>query len=144
MLINTNFSSESLNLSASDQRKKDQIKADFAEYLKTDEPEEVLKKMTKNGVQSMLEYKIDQLKKKLTEKAMAARGVTADDLAAMPADESAKIMEEIMKQVQEQLKMAMNEQMKKDKKMEMGFLESTPMQPDAFSQLLAAQEASSA
>lgn len=100
--------------------------------------------MTKNGVQSMLEYKIDQLKKKLTEKAMAARGVTADDLAAMPADESAKIMEEIMKQVQEQLKMAMNEQMKKDKKMEMGFLESTPIQPDAFSQLLAAQEASSA
>ncbi len=62
MLINTNFSGESLNLSASDQRKKDQIKADFAEYLKTDEPEEVLKKMTNNGVQSKLEYKIEQLK----------------------------------------------------------------------------------
>lgn len=144
MLINTNFSSESLSLSASDQRKKDQVQADFAEYLKTDEPEEVLKKITKNGVQGMLEYKIDLLKKQLTEKAMAARGVSAEDLASMPADESAKIMEEIMKQVQEQLKMAMNEQMKKEKKMEMGFLEGTPIQPDAFSQLLAAQEASKA
>lgn len=142
MLVNNSFLAESAGLTPSELRKNEQTKADFAEYLNLDEPtpEEILKKITKNGVQSLLEHKIDMLKKQLTEQAMAARGVSHDDLAAMPAEESAKIMEEIMKQVQEQLKMAINEQMKKEKKMEIGFLDNAPIQREAFAQILAAQE----
>lgn len=141
MLVNNSLVGSTVGLTAAEQRQNDQVQASFAEYLTVeDTPEDVLAKITKNGVQSLMEHKIDMLKKQLTEKAMAARGVTDDQLAAMPADERMKIMKSILDEVQQQLKMAMNEQMKKEKNMEMGFLDSAPMQPDVMTQLLAAQE----
>ena len=103
-----------------------------------------MEKITKNGVQSLLEHKIDMLKKKLTEQAMAAKGITSDELAAMPPEERLQVMQSILEQVQEQLKMAMNEQMKKEKKLELGYLDAAPMQTDTFAQILIAQETRSA
>lgn len=145
MLVNNSFLGESLGLTSDEKRKNDQIEASFAEYLKVeDTPEEVMAKITKNGVQSLIEHKIDLLKKQLTEKAMAARGITAEALNGMSPEERMKVMASIMDEVQQQLKMAMNEQMKKEKKMEMGYLDSAPIQSDTFAQVLAAQEARSA
>lgn len=143
MLVNNSLLGDSLVSTPAGQRQYEQTEAQFAEYLNLDEPtpEEMLSKITKNGVQSLLEHKIEMLKKQLTEKAMASRGITNDDLAAMPADERMKVMDSILKEVQQQLKMAINEQMKKEKKMEMGFLDSVPIQANVMAELLAAQEA---
>lgn len=143
MLVNNSLLGDSLVSTPAGQRQYEQTEAQFAEYLNLDEPtpEEMLSKITKNGVQSLLEHKIEMLKKQLTEKAMASRGITSDDLAAMPADERMKVMDSILKEVQQQLKMAINEQMKKEKKMEMGFLDNVPIQANVMAELLAAQEA---
>ena len=145
MLVNNSFLGESLGLTSEEKRKNAQIEADFAEYLRVDDtPEKMMEKITKNGVQSLLEHKIDMLKQKLTEQAMAAKGITNEELAAMPPEERMQVMEEIMEAVQDQLKMAMNEQMKKEQKLELGFLDSAPMQADTFAQILVAQETRSA
>lgn len=145
MLVNNSFLGESLGLTSEEKRKNAQIEANFAEYLRVDDtPEAMMEKITKNGVQSLLEHKIDMLKKKLTEQAMAAKGITSDELAAMPPEERLQVMQSILEQVQEQLKMAMNEQMKKEKKLELGYLDAAPMQTDTFAQILIAQETRSA
>ncbi|PZP86903.1 MAG: hypothetical protein DI582_01230 [Azospirillum brasilense] len=113
----------------------------FAALLKEDSPEETLGKITHRGVQSLMEWKIEQLKKKITEEVMAAKGISEADLNAMPPEERAAALEMIMREVQEQLKQAMNEQMKREKKIDMGFAPGAkPFTDTVLDQLLAAQE----
>lgn len=141
MLVNNSFFGESLGLTSAQQREKEQLEASFAEYLHLDEPtpEEVLSKITKNGVQSLLEHKIEMMKKKITEQVMASKGITADDLAAMPPEEQLAVLKAIMEQVQEMLRQAINEQMKKEHKTELGFIDA-PVDTNVMREMLAAQE----
>lgn len=116
----------------------------FAALLKEDSPEETLSAITHRGVQSLMEWKIEQLKKKITEEVMAAKGISEADLNGMPPEERAAALEMIMREVQEQLKQAMNEQMKREKKIDMGFTPgATPFTNTVLDQLLAAQETAS-
>lgn len=131
-----------LSTSGSDSSKRTNyqaVEAEFAEYLKEDSPEELLRQITENGVQSLLEHKIDQLKKEATERAMAARGVTQDDLAAMEPAERAALMETIMAEVREQIKQAMQEQMKREANLDVMF-QSGPMESQTLAQVQQAQD----
>lgn len=141
MLVNNSFFGESLGLSSAELREKEQLEANFAEFLNLDEPTpaEVLAKITKNGVQSLLEHKIDMMKKKITEQVMASKGITTDDLAAMEPEEQLAVLKAIMDEVQQMLKQAINEQMKKEHKTELGFVDA-PVDTNVMSAMLAAQE----
>lgn len=141
MLVNNNFFGESLGLTTAEQREKEQLEASFAEYLHLDEPtpEEVISKITKNGVQSLLEHKIEMLKKKITEQVMAAKGITQSDLEAMDPEEQLSVLRAIMEEVQQMLKQAINEQMKKEHKTELGFMDA-PVDTQGMREILAAQE----
>lgn len=141
MLVNNNFLSTTVGLSSAELREKEQLEASFAEYLNLDEPtpEEVISKITKNGVQSLLEHKIEMMKKKITEQVMAAKGVTQSDLEAMKPEEQLAVLKAIMEEVQQMLKQAINEQMKKEYKTELGFMDA-PVDTQGMREILAAQE----
>ncbi len=141
MLVNNSFFGESMGLTSAQLREKEHLEATFAEYLNLDEetPEEVMSKITKNGVQSLLEHKIEMMKKKITEQVMASKGVTTEDLAAMPPEEQLAVLKSIMDQVQQMLKQAINEQMKKEHKTELGFVDA-PVDTGVMNAMLAAQE----
>lgn len=115
------------------------IEAEFAEYLRDDSPEEILSKITQKGVQSLLEHKIDQLKKEATEKAMAARGISENDLAAMEPEARAALMQTIMQEVRATIKQAMNEQMKREANIDIMF-QSGPMAAKTLAQVQQAQD----
>jgi len=115
------------------------IEEQFAEYLHEDSPEEILKKITEKGVQSLLEHKIDQMKKDATERAMASRGVSEADLAAMDPQDRTDMMQAIMDEVQRMIKQAMNEQMKRETRIDVMF-QPGPMAPDTLAQVQSAQE----
>lgn len=140
MLVNNTFFGEPVRLTLAEQREKDQLEASFAEYLRIEErPEQVLSKITSNGVQSLLEHKIEQMKKKITEQVMASKGVTQSDLEAMEPAEQLAVLKAIMEQVQQMLKQAINEQMKKEHKTELGFMDA-PVDTGVMKEMLAAQE----
>lgn len=137
-------------LTLAEQRDLQQTEEDFAEYLSAETTEEeLLHTITKDGVQSLIQHKIDQLKKKLTEDAMAARGVNQESLAAMPEDQRLAMMKSIMDEVAQALKKQFSEQMQRDMENELKRKEGiefvfSPAKVDSESmlQLLMAQEGS--
>ena len=105
-------SATSNRLSAPEVRKTDNaFKALFADAS----PEETLKKITEGGVEGMLKWKIDEMKKKASEESLAARGLTLEDVAAMPPAARIALENQIMDEVAQKLKEAMNQQMQRER-----------------------------
>lgn len=88
----------------------------FMEFLETDTPQEAIRKITEDGLQGYIAWKIDQLKAKVTEQVMGEMGLTVDKLNAMEAGERAEIEEKIMREVQRRLEMMIEEGMKEGNK----------------------------
>jgi len=115
--------------------------SEFAAYLKEkNDAEDLLEKITSDGVKGLMQWKIEQMKKQITEQVMASKGLTADGISSLPPAEKMATEETIMKEVQEKLKEAINEQMKRENNTELGFM-SPKIEPEAMAQMLAAQEA---
>lgn len=72
-------------------------------------PEEELLAITKGGVEGMLKWKIDELKKQAAEKSLAARGLTKDDVQAMPAKQRVAVEQAIIREVAEAVKEVMKD-----------------------------------
>lgn len=113
---------------------------DFASYLGEEDPAALLHEITKDGVEGMLKWKIEEMKKKIAAEVMASKNITKESLAAMSAEERAATQDMIMREVQEKLKEAMNEQMKRENHLEIGFMNTAPVDEKTLLGLLAAQE----
>ncbi len=92
---------------------------DFSAYLDEQTPEEILEAITKNGVTSLWEWQMQELKKKVAAEVMAAMGITPEQLAAMPEGKRMDIEAKIMQEVERRIKDMMAENMRK--KDETGF-----------------------
>lgn len=131
-----------------EKRRHERIAEEFAEYLRLDEqtPEEQLSKYTKKGVQSLIEARIDELKKRLTQQAMQARGVTQQSLDAMDENTRTTTMAEIMEEVNAQLKQLVAEMFTRDLQEELKrkegieFVFKPVIQADAVTEMLHGQE----
>lgn len=86
------------------------------ENLKTDDtataetPADLFHKLTKDGLDSLVRYQLEELRKKITEQVMKDKGVTEESLAAMTPAERKAIEDAIAKEVEERLKQALKEQ----------------------------------
>lgn len=116
--------------------------SDFAAYLTEQTPEALLSSITEDGVRGLMKWKIEEMKRKITQEVMTSKNLTADDLEAMEPQERAAIEKLIMQEVQEQLKRAINEQMKREKKIEIGFA-STRLSDQSWQALFQVQAADS-
>ena len=79
------------------------------------DPKTMLREMTRDGVEGMMKWKVRELEKQTAEKALASRGLTLEDIAALPPKERIALEQQIMREVAEKLKEAMNEQMKRQR-----------------------------
>ena len=139
--MDTAFSLASGVLSPLGTAAKDPVEADklkreqrFAELLaETKQAEAALAEITKNGAKGYWEWKIKELRKQLTEKVMGEMNLTPEKLAAMSAKERVATENKISDMVEEQLKLAINEEMKRKRKLEISFNATTQA-------MLAAQE----
>jgi hypothetical protein len=77
-------------------------------------PQEILKKITENGIEGMMKWKIDKLKEEIAGKIMASKNLTQEQIAAMPAEQRIAIEQQIIREVAEKVKEAINEQAKRE------------------------------
>lgn len=87
--------------------------AAFAALFSEETPQEILKKIAGNGIEGMLKWRIDQMKKQIAEEVMASKGLTVDDIAALPPEERLGVQKQIMDEVAQRLKEAIQEEMQK-------------------------------
>lgn len=87
----------------------------FAALFTDDSPEDMIHKITENGVEGMMKWKIDEMKKEAAKQALAARNLTLDQVAAMPTAERITLENQILDEVAQKVKEAMNEQMKRER-----------------------------
>lgn len=111
----------SSTMSAAEVRQTDK---DFAALFADETPESTLKKITEDGLQGMMKWKVDQLRKQIAEKSLASRGLSLDDIAALPPEQRVQIEKQILDEVAQKLKQAISEQMKKETGNGLGFFES--------------------
>lgn len=88
----------------------------FMEFLEADTPREAMRKITEDGLQGYIAWKIDQLKAQITARVMGEMGVTIDALNTMEAGRRAELEEKIMREVQRQLEMMIEEGIKEGAK----------------------------
>lgn len=72
---------------------------------------EELREITRGGVTGMMAWKIEQMKKDAAEKALAARGMSVDDVQALPEQQRVELQQQIMNEVAEVVKKAIEEDM---------------------------------
>ncbi len=87
----------------------------FAALFAETTPEEMIQKITEGGVEGMMKWKIDQMRKEAAEQALAARGLSLADVAALPPTERIALENQIMDEVAQKVKHAINEQMKRER-----------------------------
>lgn len=78
---------------------------------KPSDPAEELREITRGGVTGMMAWKIEQMKKEAAERSLAARGLSVDDVQAMPPQQRLELQEQIMKDVAEAVKKAIETDM---------------------------------
>ncbi|TWB38115.1 hypothetical protein [Nitrospirillum pindoramense] len=77
----------------------------FANMLKgEDDPQTLLKDMTSGGVQGYWSYQIKQMKQKIAEETVQSKGLTAQGIAALPADQRADLERQIMREVEQKVR----------------------------------------
>lgn len=89
--------------------------AAFERLFAEDDPRTMLADLTRDGVEGMLKWKVRELEKQIAAKALANRGITKEEIAALPADERIALQQQIMREVAEKLKEAMDEQMRRER-----------------------------
>jgi len=86
---------------------------DFSSYVDEQSPEEILKAITENGITSMWQWQMEELKKKVAAEVMSEMGITPEQLAAMPETERMNLEAKIMEEVERRIKDMVAESMRK-------------------------------
>ncbi|MEA1649845.1 hypothetical protein UAJ10_12570 [Nitrospirillum sp. BR 11164] len=77
----------------------------FADLLKgDDDPQTMLKDMTTGGYQGYWSYQIKQMKQKIAEDTLQSKGLTAQDVSNLPADQRADLERQIMREVEQKVR----------------------------------------
>jgi hypothetical protein len=83
--------------------------------VNTDDPAEMLKKITENGIQSLWKWQVAQLKKRVAEQVMSEMNLTREQIAALPPEQRVEIEKKIMDEVEQRVKQLIEEGMRKKK-----------------------------
>ena len=85
----------------------------FSSYVDKQTPEEILKAITENGITSLWQWQMEELKKKVAADIMAEMGITPEQLAAMPDTQRMSLEAKIMQEVERRIKDMVAENMRK-------------------------------
>jgi uncharacterized protein YdcH (DUF465 family) len=91
-------------------------KARFERMLaEQNEAKQMLADITQDGAKGYWEWKIEEMRKQITEQVMGEMNLTPEKLAAMPPEDRLALEDKIARLVEDRLKLAVTEEMKKKK-----------------------------
>lgn len=111
MFIQTDILASNITPSAKIDKDKEE---EFSTLFKAQTAKDTLLEITKDGMRSMWEWQIKELKQRIASQVMEEKGITKESLAAMPPEQKEAIMQAIMDEVQKRLEVAMAEAAKKN------------------------------
>lgn len=104
--------------------------------LAEDDPAEMLKEITEDGIASMWKWQIKKLKEKVASEIMQEMSLTPEQIAAMPDAQRVSVEQKIMQEVERRVKEMIEQGMHKKKGLpfaaDSGNLDSTTLQTLLF------------